>query len=479
VGVATLRARTPRPVHCVDSSVAPILQDLVRRRTIADQLPRGWLLDHLRVDDGGILLGVASPKGEPFEVRLLLDRLQNEAGHGRLFHYLMAPAPPLESKDLLLRAVASVELAVPADARGLCPMDKTSGVFFLVAGLVVICAGAVLWTEARRNHRLLPASVGVAARLGLAIMGALLGMLLLELGFRLLPPLLAIQTVRGATRLHGVPVWGSQERQHHDCVEAHPERQRIFIFGDSIASVPVERPFPAILEDRLNAWRPLPGFCVMSFAQPGFGLDQSLALATDELPRERPVLSFWEIWAPGRHYVMLGDTAYNFDNYTLTGAGVPSPWGLEVPLGRWWFENSRLYQFMSLRLGQPRDVATDSRIAAQVRQMGWLLSSTGTKGFLLFGAELDKPFSETAATVDAMERLMMNAAREQGMGSYRLADLLTDQDYLALRLDSGCHYNTRGHEVIARILEGIVRHALTGGPPGNDGAKAELVHTPR
>jgi hypothetical protein len=102
-------------------------------------------------------------------------------------------------------------------------------------------------------------------------------------------------------------------------VRAHPERTRIAFLGDSITygtGIPAEAVFTEVLEQRLNALRPGPGFCIVSLAQPGYGFHQNLAVAEVELPRLRSAIVFWEFWSL-REYAMIGRTAYEVSTFEL------------------------------------------------------------------------------------------------------------------------------------------------------------------
>jgi hypothetical protein len=106
-----------------------------------------------------------------------------------------------------------------------------------------------------------------------------------------------------------------------------PRAAGALFFGDSITygiGLQNEELFTNLVEARLNAAQPAPGWCVMNFAQPGYGFEQSLAVAREEIPRQRPAVVLFEFWAIGRSYRMLGDSAYDVDAYRLRGAGFPA-----------------------------------------------------------------------------------------------------------------------------------------------------------
>ena len=157
---------------------------------------------------------------------------------------------------------------------------------------------------------------GMAYAVGLILVGTIAGFAIAETWVRTskwTPPL---QIVRGyGVHLQdGVPLWEkSTSRHNRDCVEQHPERIRILFFGNSITygiGLKASQVFTAALQDRLNALRPSPGFCVLNFAQPGFAFQQKYAVARTEVARYRPALIMWEDWVEWQGYRMIGDAAY-------------------------------------------------------------------------------------------------------------------------------------------------------------------------
>src|SRR6186997_1380019 len=109
---------------------------------------------------------------------------------------------------------------------------------------------------------------------GLVILGMVCGGGLAELYLRTAGWTPRTQIIRG-NGMHLVgdaPVWGNEERTNRACVERHPDRLRVLVFGSSISygvDTAPDATFPALLEQRLNDALPSPGFCVLNFSQPG------------------------------------------------------------------------------------------------------------------------------------------------------------------------------------------------------------------
>ncbi len=307
---------------------------------------------------------------------------------------------------------------------------------------------------------------------------------ILELYLRTFPPWPPVQIVRnkitraegaeiagaGTLRMqNGVPIWGTDKLNHRDCARQHPERQRVLFFGDSItrgSGIDDAEVFTVLLEQRLNMLRPDPGFCVMNFAQPGFGFDQSYAIAQTEIPRQHAVLVFWQFWDQTRAYAMLGDDeAYaRMETYDLHADGFPYPRPaayLPNSVNRWLFLHLRTYEYLTLATGAGRPPAADlmgTFVRERLAKLLALLRSERSRAVFYMATPLDKSFAESA--VDPQLRgwsdAIFSAAREAGIETFRLQDAFRERDYLSLRLDSCCHFNAAGHRALADVFERTV-----------------------
>ncbi len=311
----------------------------------------------------------------------------------------------------------------------------------------------------------------------LAVVGILSGCLLSEVAVRYVNPRPPTQVVRlleqpqpfRPSLRHGEPVWkASADREHTSCAELDPDRARILVFGDSITygvNLDPDQVFTAILETALNESHPRPGFCVMNFAQPGFGFDQSLAVAKDEIARWKPSLVLWESWSDRRKYVIVRGTAYLVNPPYVSASErlrvrPDGSFGLDfVPAGPngWLFEHSRLYEMLVLRWGQ-REPAALQRLDARYEHLKALVDAAGAKLIIFFATALDRPFAELAHR--PVERDVLQFANERAVAVYHLAKELRGEDYRAIRMDSVGHFNAAGHESLARHFERIVLHEM-------------------
>jgi hypothetical protein len=281
-----------------------------------------------------------------------------------------------------------------------------------------------------------------------------------------------VQIVRGRDvhALGGVPVWEeSAGRQHRACAEEHPERLRILFFGSSItygSGLSTAETFTTELERRLNETWPLPGVCVLSFAQPGFSFAQKYAVAEVEVARYRPALILWEDWTEWVvDYHLLGGAAFALQDFALTADGFPWIEGVPTGVNRFLFLHSRLYQYTALirgqRLERPDERAEVAAfIADRLSRVPDLAASVGARLALYLAPPLDQPFSTLSASPPEWHRSILEFARRRDIPAFLLQRELAGEDYQQVRLDPCCHYNARGHRLLVPIFEHIVSALL-------------------
>jgi len=301
--------------------------------------------------------------------------------------------------------------------------------------------------------------------------GLVIGLLLAELGVRIFKPMPAVQMVRGygLRVLDGVPVWEySDDRHNRDCVERYPERIRVLFFGSSISfgsGLTVEETFTTELERRLNQLRPLPGYCILNFAQAGFSFEQKYVIARQEVARYKPALIMWEDWVEWMDYSLIGETAYGTTAYHIRSDGFIGMAGVPDALNRFLLLNSRFYEYMTLVLGERNpmrggDLEALEFSKTRLKKVPELAQSAGAKLVMYLAPTLELPFSETATTLPNWHAIFLDFAKEHGITMVPLQRELVDQDYLKLRQDSCCHYNAEGHRALVPIMERIILRQL-------------------
>lgn len=313
----------------------------------------------------------------------------------------------------------------------------------------------------------------VLRALGRGSLALVAALALAEGAARVLGPKPRIQMIRGhgLHTVHGVPLWSEgDERENRGCAEQHPERTRVLFFGSSItygSGLRADETFGPALEARLNELRPAPGFCVMSFAQPGFSFEQKIVTARAEVARYRPALVMWEDWMEWYDYGVVGDTAYGTHGFRLRPDGLVGIAHVPDGANRVLFEDSRLYRYAALALGErtePRSVAEEAADFAEQRlvEVPRLAHSVGARLVLYLAPPLDRSFRETDASPPAWHRALLDFAKKQGVPAYTLQHELVDQDYRVLRRDDCCHYSAEGHTALERVMERIVLARLDG-----------------
>jgi hypothetical protein len=303
----------------------------------------------------------------------------------------------------------------------------------------------------------------------LMLLGVIGGLVAGEIWARGSKPMPPTPVVRG-NGLHtidNVPVWEtSTSRENRACVEQHPERLRVLFFGSSISygfQLRPEQAFTSLLEKRLNAARPNPGFCVLNFSQVSFTSQQKLAVASVEVPRYRPALVLWEGWNEFAHFVMLGGSAYDLRGYALGPGGFPGIRGIPDGLNQYLFLHSRLFEYLTLVLGR-RDMAVDEQKLAQDRldRLAAMTEAVGGKLAVYACPALDRPFTESTHLPNGT---MDTFVQKHHVPRYFLRHELAGQDYQDLRMDPCCHFNAKGQEALAPIFERIVLDTLDGKEP--------------
>jgi hypothetical protein len=282
--------------------------------------------------------------------------------------------------------------------------------------------------------------------------------------------------------IQGVPIWDPDPaRANIACVMQHPQRQRILFFGNSItygAGVRATETFAALLEERLNAARPDPGFCVMNLAVPAFRFGQKFAMATEAIPRYRATMALYQDWdmewggvgcpASGEYppeYARLGNAVFGTMGLRLRHDGLPGMASVPDPLNHLLFSHSYLYQYLTLAEGEPAGPLapcphgqSEFRVFS-LRRFTALARSVGAKPVFYLAADLTYPLRETHPRELAEEQPILDMGAADGVPVIRLRELLADQDNTAIRMDSW-HFNPAGHRVLAERFERIVLDGL-------------------
>lgn len=308
-----------------------------------------------------------------------------------------------------------------------------------------------------------------AREIGVAIIsGLVIGATSLAIGeglVRFIKPNPKIQIVREDRLLKmqcldDTVVWEELgNRQNLDCVNAHPDARRIVVIGSSIlygSSLSWPNVFSQVMQERLNAIEPVPGFCVINLAQPAFGFDQKAAIAREYVNVLRPHLVIWEVWQNDlAEYVIVGESAYDFHELVVDESGLPNAFGVSPALNEWLFVHFRLYEYAMLVLAKgvfPERSAWMNFVREKLSPAVTEFRAVGADVLLVTCPWLDRPFAQTADDPPDHYGPILDYAQSSKVRTVRLEQLLDGEDVRDVRLDSCCHYNEKGHSLLGERL---------------------------
>jgi hypothetical protein len=271
--------------------------------------------------------------------------------------------------------------------------------------------------------------------------------------------------------LHGEPVWRVTEpdqRSLYDrsCRELVGEQGRVVVLvGDSILYMTgTERAADNVarhLEEALGGVEA--GWCVVNGAMSGYSAQQKLGTALDLLERERADLVLWEVWGERPTYRRIGQTLYGVGSYARDETETPYVEGLPVPLlvNRWLFRRSRAWEYAVLALGAG---AVEDPVLHLHERLIDEVAMRGAQALFVIFPDLGQPFDQPPSVVHLVHEPLRALAAARQVPLIELRPLLIGQDVEALRLDPCCHYNPKGHEVVGRVLAGVVRERFRASP---------------
>jgi hypothetical protein len=310
-------------------------------------------------------------------------------------------------------------------------------------------------------------------RAGLVAAGLAAGLAAAELAMRGAEPPARTQVVRPAPpgltlEENEVGLYWQKtpsDRRNEGCVAEHPGRRRAAWFGSSIV-YGVNLDGPEVFTGLLQSAPEGEGWCLLNYAESGYGFQAKLAAATASLPALRPEVVFWEVWSnDNARYTRVGDAAYNLDEIALDAGGTPAAFPVPPGLNRLLFTRSRLYEYLTLALvpeGYRRGPDIDRQLAREgLPAVKRLVEGSGGLLVLSFWPPLHQPFEDSVGRYYDAARAW---AAAEGVPTIDVAERLRGEDYLALRLDPCCHYSAAGHRALAGIFGPAL--AATPGSPG-------------
>lgn len=296
----------------------------------------------------------------------------------------------------------------------------------------------------------------------MALLGGTTVAVSLAEGWARLQPVPRIQQVfmldEHVSEHNGVPIWRaelSDERENFGCVGEH----RVLVLGSSIL-YGSGLSTPESLGPQLAPH--LPGTCIHNIAQPGFTLQNQLAVAqrtlSGPLADRPPDVIVLEVWSNSINQLrVVGDQAYNFGELELDALGLPNPFSLPAALNARLFTGSAVYRYVNLTRSprRHRAIATEEWRAFSAGSLQELIALAEAHEAQLLGVfmpELSQPFRDSAAAPFPFYAPAHRALEAAGAEVVYAASLMGDAPVEVHRLDPCCHYNAAGMARLAAAL---------------------------
>lgn len=259
---------------------------------------------------------------------------------------------------------------------------------------------------------------------------------------------------------HGSPVWRPLDApwralREPPCMASDPATTRtVALAGDSILYVTggedAHENVGYQLQQRLDAAQP-GAWCVINTAVFAYSAEQKRAALAEAMEHAQVDQILWEVWGEAPTYKHIGGTVYAIGSYATDEQGYPYVGWMPVPgpVNRALFRNSRAWEYLVIALGPGAvvdDVSVHHRAAiADAKAEGADLS-------FWFFPDLQGPLTEPPHIHHETHPALRALLAEQQAKVVEMRPMMADQDYEAIRLTTCCHYNPRGHAVVADKL---------------------------
>ena len=260
------------------------------------------------------------------------------------------------------------------------------------------------------------------------------------------------------------PTWemsNTVARQNLACI-AEQERRVVMVGSSVFYGSGYEPPevMSTFLGDRLASdgeqW------CVYNLAQPAYISGNKMEMLRRHLPEIKPAVVLWEVWMndPGG-YSRVGDDAINLTGLLLDSSGTPSMWPVPSAANQALFRVSRAWQLLALGLSVDAEAAYERRwealIDGPLPELVGLCEQHGCTVGLVMTPGLDTPFEAWHARPPRAYEMVAAWADRNGIAKVSLAEGLIGLTPEEVRHDPCCHYNPRGHQNVADLLEPFTR----------------------
>jgi hypothetical protein len=268
-------------------------------------------------------------------------------------------------------------------------------------------------------------------------------------------------------------LWRAMKREgSRDTSCSRPGSFDVALAGDSVFhTLPGDAPDADHLLFRLRA--ALPDACVIDGFEPGYFPSQELAEAQRLHAAHGLDLVLLLVWKPSSDWTRVGDRLYALDFVARGPDGLPAsplPSAVFQPL----FRYSALFNYATLAtVTRDEDHAPDPA-RDYLAAIAWAREA-GVDLVLVEAVELHRSFADTLKNRRADASIqeygmpwapaIQRAAADAGFGYVVLAQSLLEEDYLALRMDDCCHFNSAGHAAIADALAPVIAARRAGLTP--------------
>lgn len=299
-----------------------------------------------------------------------------------------------------------------------------------------------------------------------------------EVTVRVLNPTPRVQLLRTGDNAviverEGAPWWqteGGAVLRDEGCPTIRPGASQIAFVGDSIMYVtgypaPKDRryAFSRVLDRRLGETDIENPRCFLNFSEPGFAGAQQVLAAREIASKHAPDVVFYGVWKRDGVFRNWSDTWYNLEYHNVDSAGYPVISGVPLPgpVHRFAFDWLESWRYAVIALGglsKPQYGPEQDDGFASLRAVIELFKGTETEVVVVLFPALNQPFSDSiGAEKPLVSRLEgMKLAEANGLRVVDIAAELVEQDYLAIRYDSCCHYNRDGNKLLADIFERVI-----------------------
>lgn len=277
--------------------------------------------------------------------------------------------------------------------------------------------------------------------------------------------------------LEGVPVWSTpiqEELENASCVAARPDAHRVLFVGDSIFFTTSSGTAGAALSARLQGLldASAPDWCVLNVSRPAFAGPQKAAVGVRAIEAYRPDLVVYGIWNEDAAYVRVGDALIDLLHHHRDELGWPTVPTLPLPdvVQRALFRRSAAWRRLVLTLALRDDLGPGDPAARAVQAVDRVLEVAHAAEATVVAAllpPLDRPFEVSASSPAPHHAAVLAHAETGGALPWLVAADLRDVPVEEVALDRCCHYNDRGHVLLAQVLEGRMGEwtGLPGGVP--------------